>query len=182
MKTKFTIWACVCMALLLASCDKTQTFDDQWKTANEAIFTKMSTTSGYTKITSQSHNGDILYKVLKSGTGATPLFTDKAKVLYTVYYKKDWNKADTYIDGDNNLIRNKKIVDSTSDRGNIPSEFTINDVNLRDGFATALQHMKVGDKWEVWVPWKLGYGAAGNSSIPGYTTLVFEMELVEIVK
>ncbi len=41
--------------------------------------------------------------------------------------------------------------------------------------------MKVGDKWEVWMPWKLAYGEAGNSSIQGYTTLVFEIELVSIV-
>ncbi len=42
--------------------------------------------------------------------------------------------------------------------------------------------MKVGDKWEVWMPWKLGYGINGKNPIPGYTTLVFEIELVEVLK
>ena len=51
-----------------------------------------------------------------------------------------------------------------------------------DGFSTALQHMKVGDKWEVWMPWRLAYGVTGKGNIPGYTTLVFEIELVEIVE
>jgi peptidylprolyl isomerase/FKBP-type peptidyl-prolyl cis-trans isomerase FklB len=51
-----------------------------------------------------------------------------------------------------------------------------------DGFSTALQHMQVGDKWEIWIPWKLGYGESGNNSIQGYTTLVFEIELVAIVE
>ncbi|MFA7065782.1 MAG: FKBP-type peptidyl-prolyl cis-trans isomerase, partial [Dysgonamonadaceae bacterium] len=50
-----------------------------------------------------------------------------------------------------------------------------------DGFSTALQHMKEGDKWEVWIPWQLGYGERGQSPIPGYTTLVFEIELVEVL-
>jgi FKBP-type peptidyl-prolyl cis-trans isomerase len=42
--------------------------------------------------------------------------------------------------------------------------------------------MQVGDKWEIWIPWMLGYGETGNNSIPGYTTLVFEIELLEIVE
>lgn len=50
-----------------------------------------------------------------------------------------------------------------------------------DGFSTALQHMKEGDIWEIWVPWELGYGSSGSGSIPGYTTLVFEIELMEIM-
>ena len=50
-----------------------------------------------------------------------------------------------------------------------------------DGFSTALQHMKVGDKWEVWMPWRLGYGANGSNAIPAHTTLVFEIELLEIL-
>jgi len=48
--------------------------------------------------------------------------------------------------------------------------------------STALQNMEVGDKWEVWIPQELGYGAIPQTSIPAYTTLVFEIELLEIVK
>jgi peptidylprolyl isomerase/FKBP-type peptidyl-prolyl cis-trans isomerase FklB len=53
---------------------------------------------------------------------------------------------------------------------------------LIDGFSTALQHMEVGDKWEVWIPWQLGYGAIGQREIKAYSTLVFEIELVDIVR
>jgi len=42
--------------------------------------------------------------------------------------------------------------------------------------------MQVGDKWEVWIPWKLGYGESGSGTIKGYSTLVFEIELVAIVE
>lgn len=41
--------------------------------------------------------------------------------------------------------------------------------------------MKVGDKWEVWIPWKLGYGEKDYNDIPAHTTLVFELELLEIL-
>lgn len=50
------------------------------------------------------------------------------------------------------------------------------------GVQIALQNMAVGDKWEVVVPWQLGYGQSYYSVIPGYSTLVFEIELVEILQ
>ena len=129
-----------------------------------------------------------MYKRIESGTGETPFFTDKVKVFYTGWYKNDWSKADTYTDDKNNLIINKNIFDSTNLDPNgkpkdniIPREFEIK--TLVDGFSTALQYMKIGDKWEVWIPWNLGYGAFDNrnSGIKAHTTLVFEIELVEIL-
>jgi len=42
--------------------------------------------------------------------------------------------------------------------------------------------MEVGDKWEVWIPWQLGYGSSASGTIPAYTTLVFEIELISIVE
>jgi FKBP-type peptidyl-prolyl cis-trans isomerase len=50
------------------------------------------------------------------------------------------------------------------------------------GFSIALQNMVIGDKWEVWIPWSLGYGSAGYSSIPGFSTLVFQIELVDFIQ
>ena len=87
---------------------------------------------------------------------------------------------DTYPNDKGETITNKYIFDSTENRNNIPSTFTVS--GLIDGYRTALQHMQVGDKWEIWIPWNLGYGASGSSNIPGYTALVFEVELVSIVK
>jgi len=46
-----------------------------------------------------------------------------------------------------------------------------------DGFTTALQHMRKGDRWKVYIPYQLGYGESANSSIPGYSTLVFDITL-----
>ena len=102
-------------------------------------------------------------------------------MLYTGWFKRYWTKDDTFIGDDGNLFKNKVVFDSTADRNNIPGKFIVGS-DLIDGFSTALQHMEVGDKWEVWIPWQLGYGAVGRGDIKGYSTLVFEIELLEIVK
>ena len=166
--------------LLAVSCDKTETFDDKWQLDNEAQFARITANTEYTKLNSRSGKGFIMYKELEQGNGATPYFTDQVKVLYTGWYKNDWSKPDSYTNDKGNLIQNKIIFDSTGNRNDIPSTFSVKGVV--DGFSTALQHMQVGDKWEIWIPWKLGYAESGNNSIPGYTTLVFEIELVDIVE
>ena len=168
------------LLFLAVACDKTETFDDKWQLDNEAQFARVTANTEYTKLNSQSGKGYIMYKELEQGDGATPYFTDEVKVLYTGWYKNDWSLPDSYTNDKGNLILNKIIFDSTANRNNIPSTFSVKGVV--DGFSTALQHMQVGDKWEIWIPWKLGYGETGNNSIAGYTTLVFEIELVDIVE
>lgn len=169
---------------VLSSCEKTVTSDDIRRADNEQQFAKIAANKEYTKLESQSGNGFIMYKEITDGkTGIIPYFTDEVSVLYTGWYKEYWTKEDTFTGDDGNIFHNKVIFDSTSDRNNIPSKFSVNG-GVIDGFSTALQHMEVGDKWEIWIPWNLGYGAYTNSQsgIKGYSTLVFEVELLEIVR
>ena len=177
-------------SLLLLSCDQTETFDDRWQLDNEAQFVTISGNSEYQRLASHSGNGYIMYKVIEEGdsNGETPLFTDRVKVLYTGWYKNIWSMPDIYTDDKGNQIYNKIVFDSTENRNNIPSTFFVNPnassgsvFGVIDGFSTALQYMHIGDKWEVWIPWKLGYGESSSGSIPAYTTLVFEIELVDIL-
>lgn len=182
MKTTLYSFVVACLSLFLVSCEKTVSFDDEFKMDNEKQFAKITASSEYTKIESQSGNGHIMYKEITDGdTGETPYFTDQVSVLYTGWFKRYWTKEDTFTGDDGNLFKNKVIFDSTADRNNVPSKFTVGS-ELIDGFCTALQHMEVGDRWEVWIPWQLGYGATGRGDIKGYSTLVFEIELLEIVK
>ena len=165
--------------LLFSACDKTETVDDRWKIENEAQFNTIVINPEYTKLNSLSGNGFIMYKVLETGTGdRAPYFNEQVKVRYTGWYKNISTKPDTFTDEKGNFITNKIIFDTTS-KNNIARTFTVNGVV--DGFSTALQHMKEGDKWEVWMPWILGYGPSTSGAIKGYSTLVFEIELVEIV-
>ena len=166
--------------LLFSACDETETVDDRWKIENEAQFTAIANNPEYTKLNSQSGNGFVMYKVLETGTGErSPYFTEQVKVLYTGWYKNIWDNPDTYSDENGNFITNKIVFDTTS-KNNIARTFNVNGVV--DGFSTALQNMKEGDKWEVWIPWKLGYGTNSSGTIKGYSTLVFEIELVKIVE
>src|SRR5690554_5276582 len=82
--------------LFVASCDKTETFDDRWKLENETQFAAIAANPEYSKIHSESGQGYIMYKEVKQGDGATPYFTNRVKVLYTGWYKNDWSKPDSY--------------------------------------------------------------------------------------
>ena len=46
-----------------------------------------------------------------------------------------------------------------------------------DGFTTAVTNMHVGDRWEIYIPYQLGYGTSDRSDIPGYSTLIFDVTL-----
>ncbi len=100
------------------------------------------------------------YKVLNSGTGPKPTPADVVSVHY----------RGSFIDG--------QIFDSSYERGK-PQVFPLN--RVIPGWSEALQHMHVGDKWQIVVPHYLAYGEAGyGNEIGPNTTLVFEMELLGI--
>lgn len=181
MKTKPLLILLICTTVVFFdSCNDSDKIDTVWKEANEAVFAEMSTHPDYSKIYSKSEMGYILYKELKSGNGEPPIFTDSVEVLYIGWYKKDWTKEDTYFDSKGNKITNKIVFDSSPRNGTLPTRLKVS--NLIDGFATALQNMQEGDRWEVWIPWRLGYGSTDYGNIPAYTTLVFEIELRKVIR
>ena len=51
--------------------------------------------------------------------------------------------------------------------------------NTVAGFSTALQHMHRGDRWRVYIPHQLGYGSTVKTGIPAYSTLIFDLTLVD---
>lgn len=100
------------------------------------------------------------YKVLKVGSGKSPVATDKVKVHYT----------GTLTDGTK--------FDSSRDRGE-PSSFGVN--RVIKGWTEALQLMKEGSQWELYIPANIAYGAVSRPKIPGNSVLVFDVELIEVV-
>ncbi|MEW6507988.1 MAG: FKBP-type peptidyl-prolyl cis-trans isomerase [Bacteroidota bacterium] len=102
------------------------------------------------------------YKVIVKGEGPSPKAEDKVSVHYT----------GTLIDGTK--------FDSSYDR-NAPAVFGVTQVIK--GWTEALQLMRVGDKWELFIPSELAYGDSGAGGVigPG-EVLVFEVELLSIIK
>lgn len=101
------------------------------------------------------------YEVLVMGTGAKPAAMDEVKVHY----------HGSFISGD--------VFDSSVDRGE-PVQMPVS--NWIPGFVEALQMMPAGSKWKLYIPSDLAYGAGGNGRIPGGSTLLFDLELIEVVK
>ena len=102
------------------------------------------------------------YEIITKGNGATPLASDKVKVHY----------HGTLISG--------QVFDSSVNRGE-PATFGVTQVI--QGWVEALQLMPVGSKWKLFIPSNLAYGTQGaGQSIGPNTTLIFEVELLGIVK
>ena len=102
------------------------------------------------------------YQVIKEGTGEIPKSTDKVTVHY----------VGTLLGG--------KEFDSSIKRGQ-PATFPV--TGVIPGWTEALQLMKVGSKWDLWIPSKLAYGERGaGADIPPGSMLHFEVELLGIDK
>ena len=109
----------------------------------------------------QETESGLQYKVVKSGNGKKPTPTDRVKVNY----------HGTLIDG--------TVFDSSVERGT-PAEFSVSGVIK--GWSEGLQLMGVGDKFEFAIPYELAYGDREMGNIKPFSTLLFEVELLEIVK
>ena len=158
-----------------------ETFDDRWQIENEAQFAYITTHPDFIRLESLSGNGHIMYRVLREGDQSrrSPFFNEQVWVNYRGWFKNDWSMPATFVNDRGHRITNKIVFDRTiDDRENArPRLFTPS--QLIPGFADALQRMRPGDKWEVWIPWNLGYGRRPHANIRAYTTLVFEIEIVE---
>ncbi len=106
--------------------------------------------------------GGIQYEVIKEGTGAQPLVSESVLAHY----------KGSLLDG--------KEFDNSFKRGQ-PFKAPLR--ALIKGWQVALPMMKEGSHWRLWIPSDLAYGDRGaGSDIPGGATLVFEVELIQVIK
>ena len=102
------------------------------------------------------------YLVIKEGTGSLPLISDTVKAHY----------KGALLDG--------KEFDNSFKRG---QPFSAPLRSLIKGWQEALPLMKEGSHWRLWIPSELAYGDRGaGNDIPGGATLLFEVELISIIK
>ncbi len=101
------------------------------------------------------------YEVITEGSGKQPSATDRVKCHY----------EGTLIDG--------TVFDSSIKRGE-PAVFGVNQVIK--GWVEALQLMKEGAKWRLYIPYDMAYGEHGaGEMIPPYSALVFDVELISVI-
>ena len=182
--------------LLFTSCDETEEVNKyaDWRNRNEAFIDSLK--SVYDAKTDPEliqiipyaeKNYPIYAKKLKTVTsGETPLYTDSVTAFYRGmlineavfcaattphYYTKLYQSLDVF---------DKNFEGEEPNAFESPTKFFVNGVVA--GWREVLQRMKVGERWEVYIPWQQGYGSSVSGTIPAYSTLIFDVNLVSIIK
>ena len=130
----------------------------RWRELNTLLHDSIAAAAAWTAVATPEVSEGVYYRAINTGAGSEkPLQTAQVVVNYV----------------------GKLGSGTTFDQGR-GLKFTVNGVVT--GFSTALQNMVKGDKWEICIPYALGYGSSVSGSIPGYSTLFFEIELLEIIQ
>lgn len=127
----------------------------EFKAEGEAFLAENAKKEGVVTLSS-----GLQYKVLKAGNGKSPKASDSVECHY-----------------EGRLINGAKF-DSSYDRGETA---TFGVTQVIAGWVEALQLMKEGDKWQLYIPYNLAYGERGaGAQIPPFATLIFDVELIKV--
>lgn len=190
-------------ALLLASCEEVQEASkyDNWQARNEAFIDSIARETGGLIIDSEEKaaavevgrlfaiattagtmSGDqYVYckKITANPDGRRPLYTESV----SAYYYGTLITGDRF---DGNFTGYSALdqgtlnaTDKAPTEFDAPSEFSVSGVIA--GWTAALQLMKTGERWMVYLPYQSAYGTSGSGSIPGYSALAFDIILDDIV-
>ncbi|MDB6005929.1 MAG: Peptidyl-prolyl cis-trans isomerase [Prosthecobacter sp.] len=121
--------------------------------------TATNSTLGSGRVTTAS---GLQYEVLASGpaSGRSPTLSDSVTVHY------------------HGTLPSGAVFDSSVERG---EPITLGVSQVIPGWTEALQLMKPGDKWMLYIPFHLGYGSQSTGKIPAYSDLIFQVELLRVV-
>lgn len=174
-----------CASVVFTSCKDDDSSDDEiveaYKTENEQAFAAKANDPEFFKASIHGAGDYFVYaKRLKEGDGDRIYYTSHVKTYY-----RGWLATETRDD----YFDKKEFEDGEPFECAVSSSYatttyttsgtTTGVSSVISGWTIALQNMKVGDKWEVWIPQQLGYGTTEQDDIPAYSTLVFEIEVVE---
>ncbi len=177
------------LLLLFTSCTKEETEAgewDNWQERNEAYFASLADSLNanpsqwqrilcFSQSPATNHDTDkyIYVKKLENGEdGESPAYTDSVRIIYQGRLIPSATFAEGYV-FDGTVFG--KFSTATSSTAKLLVSGTV------DGFSTALQHMRRGDHWRVYIPSTLGYGEEGSGSgtIPAYSVIIFELQLID---
>ena len=182
--------------LAMSSCSEEDDIVDEfpnWQATNEAFVDHLTDSvnklladnplrtdwkrlKSWSKLNSEAGtNADyILVKVLESSqetNASKPLYTDSVAVHYQGRLLPSTNYAEGY-------VFDQSYYGNFNPELSRPTRMKLSE--LIDGFVTAVLNMQRGDRWLVYIPYQLGYGASSsNSAVPSYSTLVFDITLAD---
>ena len=148
---------------------------EAYRLENETAFMAKSQDPNYVKWVSQANNGYVFAKLIKKGNGKQIFFNSRV----SVYYKGsliDGTEFDQQLFDDG--VPFKCAVSPYY--ANYSSYTGLGYSSVISGWGVALQNMEEGDKYEIWIPQELAYGASGQGDIKAYSTLIFEIEVVSV--
>jgi len=181
----FCLGGMLLSAGLFTSCtEKDNTVEEftNWQSKNETYWNKL-----YTATQQKIKSGDTSWKIILNYTFQNQKQTSGSALTYSPedYIMGRLIPSTTYTSG---LIFDKSwsndTFNATTSR---PAHSFIGltyssegkAVSLVDGFTTALMSMHRGDHWTVYIPYQLGYGASASGMVPAYSTLIFDLRLVD---
>lgn len=196
MSIKHLLSFAILLGLFITSCSETKTESKyaNWRERNEHFMDSVSsvfdkkTDPGLFRVEDQRNLGQyIYYKIIKSGddNSDVPNLTSKVNVFYRgmlidegvigklespYLITKAYRHLPVF---DGNFKGDNPQPDFES-----PATFTVN--TLVNGFTEILQHMHVGDRWEVYIPYQSGYGSQDSGVIRAYSSLIFDITLYDI--
>ena len=172
MNKKIYLLPLLLLALIFVSCEETKeaTKFDNWRARNEGYIDSLKTvfdekTDPELKAFEPEINPKLrIYykKKISNDTGAIPLYTDSVNV----FYRGSFIFGETF---DQNFTGADPGPFDSPTKFVIQTFITVGGVS---GWAEILQRMRVGERWLVYIPWELAYGASGTDDIPGYSTLI----------
>lgn len=171
--------------LCLASCDESEEVGefDNWKERNIQFVDsiakvarehpdewKVLLAEGLNPEKVWSNEYYVYCQVLEAGTGTVhPNFTDSVVINYSGRLMPSASYPKGY-------LFDSSYIGELNPSFNVPTTMPLD--GTVPGFYTAVQNMVDGAKWKVYIPYLLGYGTEGRTGIPGYSTLVFDINLV----
>ena len=189
MKFRNLIW-CLLAVLALASCKEEDDAVEEyanWQATNDTYYsnlvseTKQKIDKGQTtwsllpcytmpeEYYTFGYSDYVVVEKLEQGGGSTsPFLTDSV----TVHYQGRLLPSASYARG---YIFDQSYAGTFDPITATPSKFVVG--GLVKGFSTALMHMHRGDRWRIYIPYQLAYGSGARTSIPAYSTLIFELQL-----
>ena len=148
-----------------------------WQTRNEAYIADIAKKCQRVKVFTKDQQAEgpvsdyVYYEVLEQGEGGeSPYYSDTVRISYrgrlipTTSYPEGFVFDQTYT--------GQFSWQTTGVSTSLTNGFV-------DGFTTILQHMHRGDRWRVYIPYQLGYNTTKKDNIPVYSTLIFDIALID---